>query len=73
MERWHLLRRGRIIHTAWSSNGDCAEAELNPSIGDLLISDTDWRDRDWRRALVGRANAFTPTPFQLLTLTSRAR
>jgi hypothetical protein len=71
-ERWHLIRRGRIVQTAWSSNGDCAERELNPSIGDLLMSDTDWRDRHWRRALVGRTNAFTPTPLQLLTLARHA-
>jgi hypothetical protein len=71
-ERWHLIRRGRIIQTAWSSNGDCAERELKPSARDLLVSDTDWRTRDWRRALVGRTNAFTPTPLELLTLARHA-
>lgn len=70
IERWHLLRNGRIIRTAWSSNGDCAERELNPLNTDLLISDTDWRDRHWRRALIGRTNAYTPSPTQLLRMRS---
>ena len=72
MERWHLLRNGRIIRTAWSSNGDCAERELTPLAKprDLLVSDTDWRTRDWRRALIGRTNHYTPSPTELLRMRS---
>lgn len=51
MMRWHLLRGGRIIRTAWSSNGDCAATELRPLSSDVVCSDTDWWAMQHRRAL----------------------
>jgi hypothetical protein len=51
MTRWHLLRDGRIVRTAWSSNGDCATRELRPTNLDLIVSDADWWAMAHRRAL----------------------
>jgi hypothetical protein len=52
--RWHLLRRGRIVRTAWSSDGDCAERELNPYPTELIVSDEEWRAVHYRRALLAK-------------------
>ena len=52
MTRWHLVREGRIVATAWSSNGDVAERELQPLTTDLLVSDEDWWAAHWRRRLL---------------------
>lgn len=51
MMRWHLLRGGRIVQTAWSSHGDTAAKELRPTETDLVVSDADWWAMQHRRAL----------------------
>jgi hypothetical protein len=51
MNRWHVLRGGRIVRTAWSSDGDCAARELRPDDRDMICSDADWWAMQHRRAL----------------------
>ena len=60
MTRWHLLRKGRIIRTAWSSNGDCAMDELNPEPRDVVCSDADWWAMQHRRALRHTPSTWNP-------------
>jgi hypothetical protein len=50
--RWHLMRSGRIVRTAWASDPDVAERELTPYPTELLVSDEDWRTTHYRRALL---------------------
>lgn len=51
VDRFHLIRRGRIVATAGASDGDVAERELRPRATDLLVSDSDWWAVHWRRAV----------------------
>lgn len=60
MMRWHLLRGGRIIRTAWSSNGDCAAVELRPMPWDIICSDADWWAMQHRRALRNFPSTWNP-------------
>ena len=60
MTRWHLMRHGRIIRTAWSSNGDCATIELRPTRIDTVVSDADWWAMQHRRALRNFPSTWNP-------------
>lgn len=64
MTRWHLLRNGRIVKTAWSSDGDCAMDELRPfhsgDVTDMVCSDADWWAMQHRRALRGVPLGWNP-------------
>ena len=46
------MRSGRIVRTAWASDPDVADRELNPYPTELLVSDDDWRTTHYRRALL---------------------
>lgn len=71
MTRWHLLRKGRIVRTAWSSDGDCAAAELSLSPSDIVCSDADWWAMQHRRALRDFPSTWNPLRAEAAEFASR--
>ena len=52
MNRWHSVKRGRIIASCDAPCGDHAETLLAPDRETLVVSDADWRKVHHRRRLL---------------------
>lgn len=60
MQRWHRVRNGRIVASCECATGDAAEvllhldernAEGQYNGGGLIVSDAQWREKMYRKAL----------------------
>lgn len=49
--RWHKVLNGRIVQSLDCGDGDEAERRLRPTTREFIVSDADWRDVHYKRAL----------------------